>query len=106
MLTMTCDGITVKIYENNSLIGSFSAGNQMTECTDLIIGARANSANATSIAVPYTGGISDFRIYCTPLLDTDIKSLYNIGMRVDNLQNIHTFELNENKNKIAITRTG
>ena len=50
--------------------------------------------------------ISDLRIYCTPLLDTDIKLLYNSSMRVDNLQNIHTFELNENKNKIAITRTG
>ena len=39
--------------------------------------------------------ISDFRIYCTPLLDTDIKLLYNSSMRVDNLQNIHTFELVE-----------
>ena len=105
MLTMTCDGTTVKIYENNSLIGSFSAGSQMTECTDLIIGARANSANATSIAVPYTGSISDFRIYCTPLLDTDIKLLYNIGSRIDNLGGVHSFELEETpQNKI--TKTG
>ena len=105
MLTMTCDGTTVKIYENSFLIGSFSAGNPMTECTDLIIGARANSVNATSIAVPYTGGISDFRIYCTPLLDTDIKQLYNVGMKVDNLGGVHGFELNESGNN-RITKTG
>jgi len=44
--------------------------------------------------------ISDFRIYCTPLLDTEIKLLYHIGMRVDNLQNIHSYEFNETQSNI------
>lgn len=43
----------------------------------------------------YNGLMSDFRIYCTPLLDTDIKQLYNVSMKVDKNQNIHNFELIE-----------
>ena len=31
----------------------------------------------------------------TQLLDTDIKSLYNIGMRIDNFGGVHTYELVE-----------
>lgn len=36
--------------------------------------------------------ISDFRFYATPLLDNDVISLYNVGMKIDNQQQIHTFE--------------
>ena len=46
------------------------------------------------------GLISDFRIYCTPLLDNDIKMLYNVGMKVDNLQNLHTFEYKEDTSNL------
>lgn len=105
MLTITCDGTTVKIYENTNKIGEFSAGTQMSNCTDLVIGARSNSSGVNGIAVPYTGSISDFRIYCTPLLDTDIKLLYNMSMRVDNLGGVHTFEFNEISNE-KLLKTG
>lgn len=106
MLTMTCDGTTVTIYENGSVIGSFSANSQMTGCTDLVIGARANSANAASIAVPYTGGISDFRIYCTALSADDILQLYHTSAKIDNKSNIHTYEINEHgANKLTKTGT-
>ena len=43
----------------------------------------------------YKGQMSDFRIYCTPLLDTDIKLLYNTNSRIDNLGEIHTYQLQE-----------
>lgn len=36
--------------------------------------------------------ISDFRFYATPLLDNDVISLYNVGMKIDNQQQIHAFE--------------
>lgn len=36
--------------------------------------------------------ISDFRFYATPLLDNDVISLYNVGMKIDNQQQVHTFE--------------
>lgn len=46
--------------------------------------------------------ISDFRFYATPLLDNDIKSLYNVGMKIDNLSNLHAFEFDEeDKNVLA-----
>lgn len=45
---------------------------------------------------PFFGYISDVRAYCTPLLDTDIKWLYNVSMKVDKFGNIHPFELEEN----------
>jgi len=44
----------------------------------------------------YNGLMSDFRIYCTALSAEDIQSLYNTSAKIDNLQNIHIFELIEN----------
>ena len=57
--------------------------------------------NGYGSGFPLKGYISDFRIYCTQLLDTDIKQLYNVSMKVDNQYNIHAFEMIEcNVNKI------
>ncbi len=39
--------------------------------------------------------ISDIRFYATPLLDSEIKKLYNINMGMDNKNQIHTYEFNE-----------
>lgn len=49
--------------------------------------------------------MSDARIYCTQLLDTDIKQLYNVGMKVDKLGNSHPFEIDEGTGT-QITKTG
>ena len=49
--------------------------------------------------------MSDFLIYCTALLDADIKKLYNTGMSIDNSNNVHTFELKE-FSKNSILKTG
>ena len=56
----------------------------------------------------YTGDylLSDARIYCTQLLDNDIKMLYNVSMKVDNLGNIHTYELEETNSQNKILKTG
>lgn len=45
---------------------------------------------------PFSGYLSDFRIYCTALSADDIKQLYHTAAKVDNLGGLHTFELNEN----------
>ena len=63
-------------------------------------------SRAGGVSRTTSGYLSDFRIYCTPLLDNDIKMLYNVGMKVDNLQNLHTFELNENFNSTSLTKQG
>lgn len=48
----------------------------------------------------FIGNISDMRVYCTALLDKDIKMLYNTSSRVNNLGGIHSFELNEKHSNI------
>ena len=45
------------------------------------------------------------RIYSTALSEDDIKSLYNVKMRIDNLGAIHIFEINETINEKLI-KTG
>lgn len=54
----------------------------------------------TSSVCQWIGNISDMRIYTTALLDNDIKLLYNMGMRVDNLGEVHGFELEEKDNNL------
>lgn len=63
------------------------------------LGASSDTANQ------WIGDISDMRIYTTALLDNDIKLLYNMGMRVDNLGRVHTFEFNETINE-KLLKTG
>lgn len=43
----------------------------------------------------YEGLMSDFRIYCTALSAADILELYHTGAKIDNKQNLHTFEVKE-----------
>ena len=62
--------------------------------------------NGYSSGWPLNGYISDLRIYATQLLDTDIKSLYNTSVKIDNKQNIHAFELVEGQSKTSITKKG
>lgn len=50
--------------------------------------------------------ISDFRIYCTQLLDNDVKMLYNMSMKIDNSGCLHTFEYIEDEENEKLTRTG
>jgi hypothetical protein len=46
--------------------------------------------------------MSDFRVYCTALDADAIRQLYEVGAKVDNKGNLHTFEIKEtNKNLLA-----
>lgn len=58
--------------------------------TGFYVGAR-NTSNGNA----FYGQIADVRAYATQLLDNDVISLYNVGMKIDNLSNIHTFEFDE-----------
>lgn len=95
LLTMTCDGTVVKIYENDTLIGSYNAGNEILDANDLVIGARASSADAESTSVYFTGQLSDFRIYVTTLSPEDIKELYQTSALIDRNQNLYVREVIE-----------
>ena len=53
----------------------------------------------------FVGDFNDVRFYITPLLDFDVKMLYNISMRIDNFGQLHTFEYIEDE-KEQNTRGG
>ena len=72
----------------------------------IFIGAEAGNNATTPVAGYYlTGNVSDFRIYCTPLSADDIKDLYQTSAKIDNLGNVHAFELNETS-MASMTKTG
>ena len=52
--------------------------------------SKAGGGNRTT-----SGYLSDFRIYCTTLSADDIKQLYEVGAKIDNLQKLHTYEMHE-----------
>lgn len=63
--------------------------------TGFFVGAR-NASNTN----PYYGYLSDVRAYVTPLDADAIRQLYEVGAKVDNKGNLHTFELIEEQNNI------
>ena len=106
MLTATYDGTTAKIYLNGILNNSetITSGWENIELaynanTPFTLGAEAQTITSP-IAGTYVGNLSDCRIYCTALSADDILQLYNIGAKIDNLGNIHTFELKEESSNI------
>ena len=92
----------IKVYINGTQKwASTATHNNLTFPTTFRIGKDTRSNDGT----PYKGQISDFRIYCTPLLDTDIKLLYNSSMRIDNLGSTHCFATDESATN-QLTKTG
>lgn len=107
MLTFVYDSTGTRTFINGNLHHTYantSYGIHFNTNARLFLGCEANSASPYS---PYFNGqLSDFRIYCTPLLDTDIKQLYEVSAKIDNLQNTHTFEYIEDQSSIKVTKQG
>lgn len=82
-----------KLYVNGELKITGSAGS--IPIGDYFIGAWKTSTQQN-----YEGLMSDFRIYATALSVDDIKSLYQMGAAVDNLQNLHIYETEETNNNL------
>lgn len=78
-----------KNYSDRTGTGQFIKG-----YTNQMIGTNTSSSGQ------WIGNISDMRIYTTALLDNDIKLLYNMGSRIDNLGGVHSFELEEKDNNL------
>ena len=98
---------TVNIYIDGELKKSTATGSSKLigyHGSNVIwIGAEATGSNTTANN-GMIGLVSDARIYCTALSAADVKQLYEIGAKVDNLGSIHTFEFTENgSNKIYKT---
>ena len=92
------DGV-LKVYVNGEYVKSndrTSTGTYMKGYKNNFLFSGASGANA------FTGGLSDMRVYCTALSDADIKQLYELGAKIDNKHNIHSYELIETgSNKIT-----
>lgn len=102
MLTMTYDGTSIKRYidgvfqQQTNVTGTPSA----TSCKFMM----GHYGTKTSFYAA-EARLSDARIYCTPLLDNDIKLLYNTSMKINKFGGIHTFTLNETPEN-TITKSG
>lgn len=92
---LTCDGTTYKTYVNNVLVGSGTAGQVLG--TNLVLGARSNSASGggTASTYFYDGLMSDFRLYLSCLTSEDIRQLYQTGAKVDNEKKIYSYDFVE-----------
>ena len=95
MVTMTYDGVNVRRYVDAVLKGTVAAQGVLEAKNNRFrIGRFGNSEGFYSVESYF----SDIRVYATALDDNAIKNLYNIGMKIDNLNNIHTFEYKEQDN--------
>lgn len=103
MLTGVFDGTSVKIYidgiEKTYQPVTFTKDTiRYNTNTPLVISGEAKANLTTPENSAQIGNISDVRIYCTALSNTDIQLLYNTVMRMDNYNQIHCKEFIEQHN--------
>lgn len=89
MITFCRNSSETKLYLNGELKITGSSGS--VPSGNYFIGAW-NSITQQN----YRGYLSDARLYATALSSDDILSLYQLGARIDNKKNLHTFEIEEN----------
>lgn len=93
MVTMTRDGTKEKYYINGIFQSEIDA--KAMPSGTYRIGAWSSNTGQN-----FYGLINDFRIYCTALDADAIRQLYEVGAKIDNKGNLHTFELNEQASNI------
>lgn len=96
MLTFTYDRNNIKYYLDGELAATYAAtaASRVALSNDLIIGGN------TEETACYKTYLSDLRIYCTSLLDNDVKMLYNTSMRIDKNHNVHSREFVETQQNL------
>ena len=94
-IAFTVDGATSKCF-----VDGVECGGSTSTKTDVV------GSNKVEIVFNGSDIISDFRLYATTLDADAIRQLYEVSTKVDNKQNLHTFELVENNSKIQITKQG
>lgn len=98
---MTGNGTKCYLYLDGELYGEAKTYKSISG-TQIYLNGWANSTSYSNADMD----MSDFRIYATALSADDIRQLYQLGAKLDNKQNLHTYELIENLNLIRITKRG
>lgn len=89
--TITFDGANVKYYCDSTIKQTSALTGTLPAWKSFCMGL----GKAGGVWRQIKQNISDLRIYCTALDADAIKQLYQLGAKIDNKGNLHTFELNE-----------
>ena len=92
---MTGDGTTCKVYQDGVHWATAKTYKAISGQTIYINGWDSGTSYSSN---DYS--ISDFRIYCTALSADDVLQLYHTSAKIDNKQNLHTFEYMENSTNL------
>lgn len=84
------DGSTVKIYMDGVLYGQAKTFRGITGNTLIL-----NGYNTSTNYKLANAKLSDFRIYATALSAEDVRQLYQVGASIDNMGNVHSYEIDE-----------
>jgi len=109
MITGTFDKNYVRIYIDGEMKEeAASGGNPITYYNNyLFIAAEADVDTTTPTNSNFVGNISDVRIYSTALSANDILQLYRVGASIDNMGNVHSYEIDETSTtKTRLYKTG
>lgn len=106
----TYSGLDSKLYIDGVLDRTLNCYTTKTPIfynanNNIIIGAEANGSTGVAGSY-YNGKLSDVRIYAAALSAEDIADLYHTPANIDNLQNIHSFEFEENGIKTSVYQNG
>lgn len=88
----------MKLYINGELKKTTNASIEPDYDTTpiaFVVGKMGHSYTNTGGYFAFNGYINDVRVYATALSADDILDLYHTPTNIDNLSNIHTFELKE-----------
>jgi hypothetical protein len=103
MVTLTYDGAAIKRYIDAKMLSSTAVTGSLTAPEiEYYFGRYGTSTDYSCKDMQ----LSDARIYATALSEDDIVQLYKTSASVDNLANLHSFQISEEGSKPSVAKTG
>lgn len=89
--TFVYDGTKAYFYKDGTLITSVNQTGKLKPITQIFV----FYSKAGGVSRTFSGNMSDLRVYTTALSEDDIKDLYNVSGKIDNMGNLYAYELVE-----------